>query len=234
MHSASSCTCCGFVLNIQISFSGSLSGALLSFLLARFLLHGPVERRVQAYPTLVTLNRAMSSKGLRAVCCARCLLPYSVNNYLLGAMNTSLLHFALATFITGIPYAVVYTTAGSQLKNVETLVAGGGLSSPSGGEGVGPGLALNLFSGLAAAVAAIALVKFAKETLATEQGEEQRRRGLALESERADRPCSAVADGSSHTTLKRENNDGEKTKQKKPTQAAGQDASPPESSLLAS
>eukprot|EP00920_Eleutheroschizon_duboscqi_P019157 GHVT01045359.1.p2 GENE.GHVT01045359.1~~GHVT01045359.1.p2 ORF type:complete len:175 (+),score=46.04 GHVT01045359.1:2837-3361(+) len=114
------------------------------------------------------------------------------------------------------------------------VVAGGGLSSPSGGEGVGPGLALNLFSGLAAAVAAIALVKFAKETLATEQGEEQRRRGLALESERADRPCSAVADGSSHTTLKRENNDGEKTKQKKPTQAAGQDASPPESSLLAS
>ncbi|KEP65693.1 UNVERIFIED_CONTAM: SNARE associated Golgi protein [Hammondia hammondi] len=120
------------LLPICLILVGSLSGACLSFLFARFLLRSVVVRFVVAKrPVLRAVDFAIRKEGIKVLLCARMVLPYTLNNYFLGVTGVSLWEFALATFLTGIPFAVAYAAIGAELRDLDSIFSSVSVSTSS-------------------------------------------------------------------------------------------------------
>ncbi|EPT25053.1 SNARE associated Golgi protein [Toxoplasma gondii ME49] len=121
-----------FLLPVCLILVGSLSGACLSFLFARFLLRSLVVRFVVAKrPILRAVDFAIRKEGIKVLLCARMVLPYTLNNYFLGVTGVSLWEFALATFLTGVPFAVAYAAIGAELRDLDSIFLGASVSPSS-------------------------------------------------------------------------------------------------------
>nr|CEL70823.1 TPA: TVP38/TMEM64 family membrane protein slr0305 [Neospora caninum Liverpool] len=120
------------ILPVCLILAGSLLGACLSFLFSRFLLRSVVVRFVVARrPFLRAVDCAIRKEGLKILLCARMVLPYTLNNYFLGVTGVSFWEFALATFVTGFPFAFAYAAIGAELRDLDSIFSGSSSSSSS-------------------------------------------------------------------------------------------------------
>ena len=133
-------------------FIGATLGAAASFLVARYLARGVVERRLRGSQRFATLDRAVASDGRRIVFLLRLtpLVPFNLLNYALGLSGVRFTDYLVAS-LGMLPATVLYVYYGKLAGDLATLAAGGG-----GQRGWGSWALLAL--GLLATLAATALV----------------------------------------------------------------------------
>jgi uncharacterized membrane protein YdjX (TVP38/TMEM64 family) len=114
----------GPIAGAVYSLGGATVGAVLAFLLARFLVGDWVRRKTG--PRLGELVEGIEREGWRFVAFVRLvpLLPYNVLNYALGLTRIPLLPYAVATFICMAPGALAYSYLG--YAGGEALAGSGG------------------------------------------------------------------------------------------------------------
>ncbi len=104
-------------------------GSMLSFLIARYLASGWVEKK--AGGKLKQLINGVENEGWRFIAFTRLvpLFPFNLLNYTLGLTKIKFSHYSLATFIFMLPGALAYTYLGYIGK--EAATGGGGLIQKS-------------------------------------------------------------------------------------------------------
>ena len=102
----------GPVWGTLYNLTGATLGALLAFLVARYLAADAVERR--AGGRVKQLIDGVEREGWRFVAFTRLvpLFPFNLLNYALGLTRIRLLHYLLATYLCMFPGAVAYTYLG--------------------------------------------------------------------------------------------------------------------------
>jgi uncharacterized membrane protein YdjX (TVP38/TMEM64 family)/rhodanese-related sulfurtransferase len=115
----------GPVLGTFYNLTGATLGALLAFLVARYLASDWVARR--AGGRLKQLIAGVESEGWRFVAFTRLvpLFPYNLLNYALGLTRIRLWHYLLATYVCMLPGALAYTYLGYAGR--EAIAGGEGL-----------------------------------------------------------------------------------------------------------
>ncbi len=100
---------------------GATSGAVLAFLVTRYLFRGAVERRFGA--RLETIQRGFSRNAFAYLLTLRLipLFPFFLVNLASGLTRIRLPTYTAATTIGIIPASIVYASAGSQLGKIESL-----------------------------------------------------------------------------------------------------------------
>ncbi len=108
-----------------INLTGATLGAVLSFLVARYLASDWVEQRVGG--RLARLKQGVEQEGWRFVAFVRLvpLFPFNLLNYALGLTRIPLVTYAWASFVFMLPGALAYTWIGYA-----------GREAVAGGEGV--------------------------------------------------------------------------------------------------
>ena len=133
-------------------FLGATLGSTFSFLVARYLARGAIERKLANRPRFRAIDRAVARQGLKIIFLVRLspVFPYNLLNYGLGLTRVRLLDYVLAC--SGmIPGTFLYVYYGKALGSL-AAVAGG--VAPERGAGDWALLA----AGLAATVAVTAFV----------------------------------------------------------------------------
>ena len=102
----------GPVWGALYNLTGATLGALLAFLVARYLAADAVERR--AGGRVKQLIDGVEREGWRFVAFTRLvpLFPFNLLNYALGLTRIRLLHYLLATYLCMLPGALAYTYLG--------------------------------------------------------------------------------------------------------------------------
>jgi uncharacterized membrane protein YdjX (TVP38/TMEM64 family) len=107
------------------SLTGATAGALLAFLIARYLASDWVAEKTGG--RLKQLISGVESEGWRFVAFVRLvpLFPFNLLNYALGLTRVRFLHYALATYVCMLPGAFAYTYLGYAGR--EAVAGGEGL-----------------------------------------------------------------------------------------------------------
>ena len=153
----------GLAKGTVLVFFGATTGATFSFLVARYLARGSIEKRLAHRPRFRAIDRAVARQGLKIVFLVRLspVFPYNLLNYGLGLTRVKLLHYVLAC--TGmIPGTFLYVYYGKALGSLAAVASG---AAPE--RGTGQWVMLGI--GLAATVAVTAFVtRIARRALAEE------------------------------------------------------------------
>jgi uncharacterized membrane protein YdjX (TVP38/TMEM64 family) len=104
---------------------------------AAFLLGATVAREQVAgvaarYPRFDAIDRALDQKGALIVLLTRVsmLLPYNVLNYIFGVTRIKVMPYFVATAAGMLPPVVLFVYIGSAARNIDALMAGGGVEGP--------------------------------------------------------------------------------------------------------
>jgi uncharacterized membrane protein YdjX (TVP38/TMEM64 family)/rhodanese-related sulfurtransferase len=102
----------GPVLGTLYNLTGATIGALLAFLVARYLMSDWVEQKTGG--RLKQLKDGVENEGWRFVAFTRLvpLFPFNLLNYALGLTRIKLVHYLVATYIFMLPGAIAYTYLG--------------------------------------------------------------------------------------------------------------------------
>lgn len=102
----------GPILGVVINLTGATLGAMASFLIARYLAHGWVERKTGG--RIKTLMDGVEAEGWRFVAFTRLvpLFPFNLLNYALGLTRIKFAHYVAATIVFMLPGAIAYTYLG--------------------------------------------------------------------------------------------------------------------------
>jgi len=102
----------GPVLGTIYNLTGATIGAMLAFMVARYVASGWV--REKSGPRLERIIRGVDDEGWRFVAFTRLvpLFPFNLLNFALGLTRIPFLHYALATAVCMIPGALAYTYLG--------------------------------------------------------------------------------------------------------------------------
>jgi uncharacterized membrane protein YdjX (TVP38/TMEM64 family) len=103
----------GLIRGVIYALIGATLGSTGAFLLGRYVARRLVERKLNAMPRFVAIERAVSARGRRIVFLLRLspLVPFNFLNYALGLTTISVWDFVFASLGT-IPGAFVYAYAG--------------------------------------------------------------------------------------------------------------------------
>ena len=120
----------GLAKGTLLVFLGATLGATCSFLVARYLVRGAIERRLADRPRLRAIDKAVARQGLMIVFLLRLspLFPYNLLNYALGLTRVRLRDYVLACFGM-IPGTFLYVYYGKALGSL-AAVAGGAAPEP--------------------------------------------------------------------------------------------------------
>ena len=104
-----------------LAASGTLGGALVSFVLARFLFRDAIARRLAGHPKLARFDDLISQSGWRIVCLLRIspVMPFAATSYALGLSSVPLSTYILGTLAAMPPllgYVFIGTLAESGLS----------------------------------------------------------------------------------------------------------------------
>ena len=104
----------GIALGTIAVFVGSSIGAMIAFILARYLLYDRVRRLSQRYSIFEALDIALSEKGLRIMCLLRLspITPFVLLNYIAGVTTVNLKNYTLSIFCM-LPGMVLYVFLGA-------------------------------------------------------------------------------------------------------------------------
>ena len=102
----------GPVLGTFYNLTGATIGAALSFVIARYLAQGWVEKKSGG--RLKQLKNGVEEEGWRFVAFVRLvpLFPFNILNYALGLTRIKLSHFVLASYVFMLPGCFAYTYLG--------------------------------------------------------------------------------------------------------------------------
>ena len=112
----------GLTTGVALVFVAATIGSTLSFLIARYLLRGAIERRVSDNPRFRAVDRAIAANGRRIVLLLRLspVFPFALLNYALGLTQISLRDYVLAS-IGMLPGTILYVYYGKLAGDVATL-----------------------------------------------------------------------------------------------------------------
>eukprot|EP00808_Paulinella_micropora_P021047 g20566.t1 len=120
----------GPVLGAVLFDAGATIGAIIAFLLGRYLLSAWATRKKNENELLRALDRALEKDAAKMIVLARLspLFPFSILCYALGPTSVSLFTYTWATFVGNFPACLLYCWIGSSLQQV---ASGGGESQLS-------------------------------------------------------------------------------------------------------
>ncbi len=113
-------------------FIGATIGAVLAFLVGRYLARGWVEKRIEGNAKFQAIDQAVAEEGMKIVLLTRLspIFPFNLLNYAYGLTKVTLKDYVIGTF--GIlPGTIMYVYVGSLAKNLATL-ASESVETPSG------------------------------------------------------------------------------------------------------
>ena len=105
---------------VLVSFASSI-GALLAFLMSRFLMRDFVDRHFRRQ--IDAVNRGMEEDGSFYVFSVRLLplFPFSLTNILMGLTEVSPVRFYIFSQLGMLPATLIYVNAGTQLAQIDRL-----------------------------------------------------------------------------------------------------------------
>ncbi len=94
---------------------GATTGAMLSFLVGRFLAREWVARRIEKNPRFAAIDAAVGREGWRVVLLLRLspVVPFNLLNYALGLTRVGWKEYLLASWVGMLPGTVLYVYLGS-------------------------------------------------------------------------------------------------------------------------
>jgi uncharacterized membrane protein YdjX (TVP38/TMEM64 family) len=117
--------CGGFLFGVMVGAmyvnAGATTGATLAFLFCRYVAGKWVQNKY--HDKLTTFNRELSENGYRYLLTLRFIpvFPFFLINILAGLTKISLRTFVWTTALGILPGSLVYTFAGSQLNEIESV-----------------------------------------------------------------------------------------------------------------
>ena len=104
----------GLLLGTLAVFVGASAGAVLAFLIGRFLLRGWVTRLTKKYTIFQALDKALAQKGFRIMALLRLspIIPFSILNYVAGTTAVGFWEYVLALFAI-LPGTILFVFLGA-------------------------------------------------------------------------------------------------------------------------
>ncbi len=104
----------GIWTGMAIVSAGSTVAAAASFLIARYLAHGFVERRAAKSPRFRAIEQAIAQRGWKMIALLRLspVVPFTLTNYLLGLTEIQFWPYVLVTWIAMLPATFLYIYLG--------------------------------------------------------------------------------------------------------------------------
>jgi uncharacterized membrane protein YdjX (TVP38/TMEM64 family) len=98
-------------------------GAIMAFMLARYLLTGSVKKYIRSKPRLNLLDKSLASEGWRLVLATRLIpfFPFKLSNYIFGLTKFRLKDFFIGTFFGIWPITIFNVYVGSITADLSTL-----------------------------------------------------------------------------------------------------------------
>ncbi|MGK7957766.1 MAG: TVP38/TMEM64 family protein [Crocosphaera sp.] len=105
----------------------SMLGAILAFLIGRYVARKWVAKQIKKYPKFQAVDEAVAKEGWKIVGLTRLspVFPFVVLNYAFGITQVSLKDYITASWIGMLPGTIMYVYIGSLIGNIATLGAGG-------------------------------------------------------------------------------------------------------------
>jgi uncharacterized membrane protein YdjX (TVP38/TMEM64 family) len=149
----------GLARGFLVAQSAGWLGAMLAFLVSRYLARPRVERWVATKPSFASVDEAIGKEGWKIVLLSRCcpVFPYIFQNYAFGLSRVSFAGYALATFVGLIPTTLVFAYLGSLGRS--------GAETVSGDESM-LGLALKILGLVATVVVCVFIARVSRRALA--------------------------------------------------------------------
>ncbi len=116
----------GLVKGSLYVFFGATIGAIMAFLIGRYLARGWISSKIAGNEKFSAVDKAVGKEGFKIVLLTRLspVFPFNLLNYGMGVTGVSLKDYAIAS-IGMIPGTVMYVYFGS-LGNINTICNGGG------------------------------------------------------------------------------------------------------------
>ncbi|MDJ0843487.1 TVP38/TMEM64 family protein [Crocosphaera sp.] len=110
----------------------SMLGAILAFLIGRYLARKWVSQQIEKYPKFQAVDEAVAKEGWKIVGLTRLspVLPFVILNYAFGITQVSLKDYTIASWIGMLPGTIMYVYIGSLIGNIATLGADGREKTP--------------------------------------------------------------------------------------------------------
>ncbi len=104
----------GFPVGACVASLSATTGALIAFLLARYLLRARVERALTRHPRFAAIDAAVAAEGGRIIFLLRLspLIPFSLANYAYGMTAVRGAPYVFATWAATLPATLVYVYMG--------------------------------------------------------------------------------------------------------------------------
>ena len=104
----------GLLLGTLAVFFGASAGAIVSFVIGRFLLRGWVSRLTQKYTIFNALDKALAQKGFRIMVLLRLspIIPFNALNYIAGVTAVGFWEYVWALFAI-LPGTILYVFLGA-------------------------------------------------------------------------------------------------------------------------
>jgi uncharacterized membrane protein YdjX (TVP38/TMEM64 family) len=102
-------------LGFPIVIAAATAGAVLAFLIGRYLAREKVKRAIRKRPLLAAIDQSVHEEGWKIVVLLRLtpLVPFNIQNYVLGVTEVGLLPYALGTFFGIMPGTALYVYLGA-------------------------------------------------------------------------------------------------------------------------
>ena len=106
-------------------FVGTWVGSIVAMLIARHLFRDTVEKYAKKYKYLLAFDQAIEVEGLKlAILMRSCpLIPFNVQNYLLGATSIGLRDYIIGG-IGMYPWIVAFLFFGTTVSNIQDAING--------------------------------------------------------------------------------------------------------------
>ena len=112
----------GLLLGTLAVFVGASAGAILAFLIGRFLLRGWVTRLTKKYTIFQALDKALAQKGFRIMVLLRLspIIPFNVLNYVAGITAVGFWEYVWALFAI-LPGTILYVFLGASAGSLTDI-----------------------------------------------------------------------------------------------------------------
>lgn len=116
----------GMWLGLLVTIIGASLGALVAFVVCRFLWKDYVTKKISQYENLQQIVRVIQGKhGLRIIMMTRLTpIPFGLQNALLSTAKISKTRYTLATAVGLLPTQILNTYMGTTLRTMEDVLAG--------------------------------------------------------------------------------------------------------------
>ena len=105
---------------------GSTMGAAAAFLVGRFMLRGPIEKKLAGHPKFSAIDKAVGEQGFKIVFLSRLspVLPFVLLNYAYGLTKVSFWRYVLASWVGMMPGTIMYVYFGSTAGQLAKIASG--------------------------------------------------------------------------------------------------------------